>query len=139
VAKAHGYVIRTNSQGRAYSVKAGAAATATPDNKVYGNCGSSYLWEIAVGNHAVDVQTGFTVNIPAVVFWWRYWMHDRGGTSSHTFGGGLLRRYSWADDSRWGALTPGLANAWVDSGSDAILENGDVCSTAGPGGSTTIY
>jgi hypothetical protein len=139
VARAHGYVIRTDSHGRTYSVKVGAAATATPDNTVYGNCGSSYLYEYAVGNHAVDIQTGFSVNTPAVAFWWRYWMHDLGGTSSHTFGGGLDFRYSWADDSRWGALTRGPASAWVDSGSDAILDNGDVCSTAGPRDSTVIY
>jgi len=40
VAKAHGYVIHTDSHGRAYSVKAGTASAATPNNRVYGNCGS---------------------------------------------------------------------------------------------------
>lgn len=139
VARAHGYVIRTDSRGRTYSVKAGAAATATPDNVVGGNCGSSYLWEFGVGNHAVDVQTGFSVNTPAVIFWWKYWMRDPGGTSNHTFGGGLNFEYGWKDDSRWGALTPGPANAWVDGGSDAILVDGVVCTTAGPGDSTYIY
>lgn len=139
VAKAHGYVIRTDAQGRQYSVKAGAAANPTPDNRVYGNCGDSWLYELAVGNHAVDIRTGFDVNTPAVAYWWKYWMRDLGGTSSHTFAGGLAFRNTWDDDSRWGALTPGPANAWVDSGSDAILDNGDVCVTAGPADSTTIY
>lgn len=139
VARAHGYVIRTDSHGRMYSVKAGAATGPTPDNQVYGNCGSSYLYETAVGYHAVDVQTGFSVNVPAVAYWWRYWMNDPGGTSSHTFGGGLATRYNWADDSRWGALTPGPASAWVDGGSDAILVDGGVCTTAGPSDSTYIY
>jgi hypothetical protein len=144
VAQAHGYVIRTDARGRQYSVQAGAAAAAspaavTPDNAIGGNCGSSHLYEYAVGNHAVDIQTGFNVNTPAVAYWWKYWMRDPGGTSSHTFGGGLARRTSWADDSRWGALTPGPASAWVDTGSDALLENGDVCTSAGPSSSATIY
>jgi hypothetical protein len=137
VAKAHGYVIRTDAQGRQYSVKAGAAAI--PGNRVYGNCGDSWLYEIAVGNHAVDIRTGFDVNTPAVAFYWKYWMHDRGGTSSHDDGGGLAFRNTWEADDRWGALTPGPANAWVDSGSDAILDDGSVCVTAGPADSTTIY
>lgn len=142
VAKAHGYAIRTDAQGRQYSVKAGAAANAAPDDRVYGNCGDSWLYEFAVGNHAVDLETGFDVNTPAVAYWWRYWMHDLGGTTSHTYAGGLDFRNTWDNGpagQRWGALTPGPANAWVDSGSDAILDNGDVCATAGPADSTTIY
>ena len=43
VAKAHGYVIRTDAQGREYSVKAGTPDAVSPDNTVYGNCGSSYI------------------------------------------------------------------------------------------------
>jgi hypothetical protein len=140
VARAHGYVIRTDSHGRQYSVKAGAATAATPNNRVYGNCGSSYIFETPVGNHAVDIGTGFDVNTPAVAYYWKYWMADGGGTSSHTVGpNGLLRRTHWGENDRWGALTPGPADSWVDSGSDAILENGDVCSTAGPRDFTIIY
>ena len=139
VAKAHGYVIRTDAQGRQYSVKAGAPNVVSPDNTVYGNCGSSYLYEYAIGLDQVDIQTGFNVNTPAVAYWWEYSMRDGGGTSSHTRAGGLAARRSWGDDERWGALTRGPASAWVDSGSDAILENGDVCTSGGPSDSTTIY
>jgi hypothetical protein len=139
VAKAHGYVIRTDAQGREYSVKAGAPNVVSPDNTVYGNCGSSYITEVGIGLHQVDISTGFTVYTPAVAYWWEYSMHDGGGTSSHTRAGGLARRSSWADKERWGALTPGPASAWVNSGSDALLENGDVCTSAGPSSYTTIY
>jgi hypothetical protein len=139
VAKAHGYAIRTDAQGREFSVKAGAPAVATPDNTVYGNCGSSYMYEYGIGNHQVEIETGFNVSTPAVVVWWEYSMRDRGGTSSHTRGGGLDFQRRWADNERWGALTPGPASAWVNSGSDAILDNGDVCTSAGPSDTTTIY
>jgi hypothetical protein len=139
VAKAHGYSIRTDAQGRQYSVKAGAADAVSPNNVIDGNCGSSYIYEYAVGNHAVDIQTGFNITTPAVAYWWKYWMRDGGGTSSHTHGGGLALRTSWSDDERWGALTPGFATSWVDTGSDAILDNGGVCTSGGPSASTTIY
>ena len=139
VAKAHGYVIRTDAQGRQYSVKAGAPNVVSPDNTVYGNCGSSYLYEYAIGLDQVDIKTGFTVNTPAVAYWWEYSMRDGGGTSSHTRAGGLAARPGWDDKERWGALTRGPARAWVVSGSDAILVNGDVCTSGGPSDSTTIY
>jgi hypothetical protein len=35
-----------------------------------GNGGSSYLDEYAVGNQAVDIQTGFNITTPAVAYWW---------------------------------------------------------------------
>jgi hypothetical protein len=120
-------------------VRAGTSDAVSPDNVIDGNCGSSYLYEYAVGNHAVDIQTGFNITTPAVAYWWKYWMHDGGGTSSHTHGGGLALRTSWSDDERWGALTPGPASAWVDTGSDAILDDGGVCTSGGPSASTTIY
>jgi hypothetical protein len=139
VAKAHGYTIRTNAQGQQYSVKAGAADAVSPNGVVDGNCGSSYIYEYAVGNHGVDIQTGFNIYTPAVAYYWKYWMRDGGGTSSHSHAGGLALRTSWSDDERWGALTPGYATSWVDTGSDAILDNGGVCTSGGPSASTDIY
>ncbi len=139
VAKAHGYTIRTDAQGRQYSVKSGAGDAIGPNNVIDGNCGSSYIYEYAVGNHAVDIQTGFNITTPAVAYYWKYWMRDGGGTSSHSHGGGLALRTSWSDDERWGALTPGYATSWVDTGSDALLDNGGVCTSGGPSASTDIY
>jgi hypothetical protein len=139
VAKAHGYTIRTNAQGQQYSVAAGAANAVTPDNVVDGNCGTSYIYEYAVGNAAVDIQTGFSITTPAVAYYWKYWMRDGGGTSSHTHGGGLALRKTWDTDDRWGALTRGHATSWVDTGSDALLANGGVCTSGGPSASATIY
>src|ERR1700760_546612 len=68
VAKAHGYTIRTNAQGQQYSVKSGAAAAVSPNGVIDGNCGTSYIYEYAVGNHAVDIQTGFNIDAPAVAY-----------------------------------------------------------------------
>ena len=43
---------------------------------------------VGIGNHQVQITTGFTVSTPAVAYWWEYSMRDGGGTSSHTHGGG---------------------------------------------------
>ncbi|HEV2372098.1 MAG TPA: hypothetical protein VGS19_08015 [Streptosporangiaceae bacterium] len=139
VARAHGYVVRTDSHGREYTVKAGSKSGPTPNDTLYGNCGWSWMWEWGVGNRAATVETGFHVYTPAVAYYWQYWMEDNGGESSHTFAGGLAFRTDWGTINTWPGLTPGPAYAWVQTTSDAILDNGDVCSSAGPDDSTTIY
>ncbi|HEX6526108.1 MAG TPA: hypothetical protein VF070_39770 [Streptosporangiaceae bacterium] len=65
VAKAHGYVIRTDSHGRQYSVKAGAPAGVRPDDNpvIDGNCGYSFMWYSARGNHTVFVSTGCAIPV----------------------------------------------------------------------------
>ena len=139
VARAHGYVIRTDAHGREYSVKAGASPDVTPDNLVWGLCGFSYLYYNALGNSKVEVNTGFAVAGLAVIYWWKYWMQDLGGTSSHIHSGGLDFQSSWDTTDTWPGMTPGPSTAWVDTGSDAILSSGAVCSSGGPSDTTTIY
>lgn len=139
VAKAHGYVIRTDSHGREYTVKAGSRIGPTPNDTLYGNCGYSWMWEWGVGNRAATVETGFHVYTPAVAYYWQYWMEDNGGESTHTFAGGLADRSDWGNIATWPDLTPGPAEAWVQTNSDALLIDGVVCSSAGPEDSTTIY
>jgi hypothetical protein len=140
VAKAHGYVIRTDSQGRQYSVKAGAPAGVRPDDNpvIDGNCGYSFLWYSARGNHTVFVSTGFGLNQIAVSYWWKYFMRDPGGTSSHIHAGALEYLSSWSTGDTWGGMTPGPSEAWVDTGSDALLVSGGVCSSGGPSDSVYI-
>jgi hypothetical protein len=139
VARAHGYVIRTDSRGRQYSVKEGTKAGAVPATIVYGNCGYSWMFYDALGNRTVQVSTGFDVYAPAVLFWWQYTMVDNGGTSTHTHPG-VTFSYSWSTPPDvWGGMTPGYSFAFVNASSYAILSNGSICSSLGPWDSTDIY
>jgi hypothetical protein len=138
VAKAHGYVIRTDSHGRQYSVKAGATTGATPNTIITGDCGSSWIYYSAMGGRRVSVDTGFTVNTPAVWYWWEYWLVDNGGVSSHQYYGGLALRTRWSNTSIYGGMTPGYSYTYVDSASEAVLDNGGVCYTASPSAATNI-
>jgi hypothetical protein len=138
VARAHGYVIRTDSHGRQYSVKAGTKAGIIPRSVVYGDCGDSFLYYFNLGNRTVAVNTGFDVNFPAVYYWWKYYMVDKGGTSSHTHSGGLLLADSWSTRDQWGGMTPGPSYAFVAGNSYADLADGAVCTSGGPSDSITI-
>jgi hypothetical protein len=137
VARAHGYVIRTDSHGRQYSVKAGTKAGATPDNVVYGGCGDAFIYYYALGNRAVAVNTGWDVNFDAVYFSWKYYMVDRGGTSSHTHSGWLLQS-SWSTYDQWGGMTQGPSSAFVAANSYVDLADGVTCAPSGASASTTI-
>lgn len=141
VARAHGYVIRTDPRGRQYTAKKGTKAGATPDNWiVYGNCGYSWITYDALGNRRVVVNTGFDVYAPAIAYWWQYYMADNGGISSHTHPGLALSNF-WRlnPPDVWGGMTPGYSIAWVAASSYTILSNGAICSSLGPSASTDIY
>jgi hypothetical protein len=121
-------------------VKAGAAAGPTPDNDLGGNCGSSWIYETAIGGLRVSINTGFTSTLgPAVDYWWHYYMRDGGGLSDHTFSGTLAFRTSWSDVSTWPHLTAGDASSWVDPASMDITADGFVCYSAGPESEAIIY
>jgi ABC-type amino acid transport substrate-binding protein len=139
VAKAHGYEIRTDAQGRQYSVKIGSKATATPNNQIDGNCGSSYIYITgSAGPRTLSVDTGFNVIFPADSFYWRIWLTDNGGVSTHTWGGGLFLDTGWEHKETYRGMTPGPAYGNVDLNSDAILVDGEVCTTGGPWASALI-
>lgn len=144
VAAAHGYEIRTTPSGVQYSVKKGTPSTATPsiahpNTTIGGNCGSSYIDYNAVGNLSVKVQTGFNVDEPATSYWWLVVMKDNGGQSSHTWSGGLLLRTSWGVTRTFGGMTAGESDAYVSTGSSAILVDGSVCTSGGLEDFTWIY
>ena len=141
VAEQHGFEIRTTADGREYSVKKGTARNAgvSTDNVVYGNCGSSYLWYDAIGGSANQIRTGFTVNQAATSYWWLVVMRDDGGQSSRNWAGGLLLRTSWGVTSIARNMTHGFSDAYVSTGSSAILWNGAVCTSGGPSDFTWTY
>jgi hypothetical protein len=139
VAKAHGYEIRTDAQGRQYSVKAGSNAAPAPDNQIDGTCGSSYIYVTgAAGPRTLSVDTGFNVIFPADSYYWRIWLTDNGGVSTHSWAGGLFLDTGWEHKEKYSGMTPGPGYANVDLNSDAILVDGEVCTTGGPWASALI-
>ena len=140
VAAAHGYEIRTTSDGKQYSVPRGAPAAVAPHNVVSGDCGRSWVWEDGIGNAAVSLDTGFNVYTATVGRQWNVILDDNGGTSTQGFSGGPTGAY-WDSSRTVGGLTRGPGYAHINSnGSNfAILIDGNVCYSGGPSDSTTIY
>jgi hypothetical protein len=113
--------------------------TVTPDNRVGGNCGSSYIYvnERSDG-HPVHMDTGFDVVRPAVEYAW----HAHIAGDSHTgydydyhASGGLANRTGWHGqhgshkDYPRGTYAAGV---YTDGSSWALLNNGSVCYSGGP-------
>ncbi|SEC43327.1 hypothetical protein SAMN04489729_1562 [Amycolatopsis lurida] len=140
VAEAHGYEIRTRSDGTQYSVRKGAPADALPMNVVEGNCGRSWVWEDGIGNASVRLNTGFHVRNAVAARSWRVQLDDNGGTSTQPFSGGASGAY-WDETRIVPGLTrgPGYAVVRSDGSNFAILTDGAVCFSGGPSASTIIY
>ena len=135
VAEANGYEIRTRPDGTEYSAKKGDLST-QGSSTVVGNCGNSYveLWD-APGSGQADYRTGFNVSPAAISYTWWVIIRDNNGTSNRTYGGSLAARNSWTSGfERLGLYAGG--NAWatvIPEGSYAVLVNGAVCVSGGPG------
>jgi hypothetical protein len=142
IAAAHGYVIRRAADGREYAVKKGIRPA---DDPVFsGNCGVSYVYEYGIGNSAVELYTGYSVEEDGVTSViksaWRVQLDDRGGTSYKGWNpAGTPANGIWQVDVVVGGLTKGAARATVNPGNSyVIMANGVVCSSGGPWSSTTI-
>src|SRR5207247_705681 len=111
-----------------------------PNNDVGGNCGHSWIYEIALGGLRVQINTGFHVIAIAVSYEWKYWMGDQGGVTSHTHSGALAST-DWSILQTWAHLTAGSASAWVDTSGHAwaLLNTGAICVSGGPSDHTTIF
>ncbi len=144
VAAAHGYVIRTTPAGQQYAVKEGSSAVSvTPEDVSVGDCGISYVYEYGIGNRAVELYTGFSVEyegVTAVVDGhWQVRLSDRGGTSFKNWNVPATANGIWQVDQVVGGLTRGPAQAKVVSAASwALLANGAVCYSGGPSATTTI-
>ena len=135
VAEANGYEIRTRPDGTEYSVKKGEMST-QGSTTLTGNCGLSWveLWD-APGSGVADYRSGFKVTPAAISYSWWAIIRDFNGTSNRTRSGPLAARKDW--DTGWERL--GLfsgGNAWatvIPEGSYALLVDGTICGSAGPG------
>ncbi|GAB7188835.1 hypothetical protein ATKI12_8950 [Kitasatospora sp. Ki12] len=130
----------TNPDGSPYkATTAKATTTFSPDNVVEGNCGDSYLWVHAVGGYVSEIETGFDLNMGAVAYHWQVNRSDTWGSDSHSWGGGLGVDTSWHGE--WDVRSGGATweTAGVVPSSDALLWDGEICSSGGPSDTEWIF
>lgn len=143
VAQQHGYVIVTLPDGKQASIPealsklplARIEQAVGPYNRIYGNCGYSYIYLYRNGgSFNYRVSTGFHVNTAAVAYHWQYRIQGPLSIYNKTFthAGGLFFRHDWsAVDYRSTQGHHGRFKAQViRAGSDVILDNGSVCVSA---------
>jgi hypothetical protein len=115
------------------------ARTVSPNNRVNGNCGSSYIYvnERSSGR-PVHMDTGFDVVRPAVEYAWHAHISGDSHTGydyNYTASGGLANRVGWHGqhgshkDYPHGTYAAGV---YADGSSWALLNNGSVCYSGGP-------
>ncbi|WP_101378236.1 hypothetical protein [Kitasatospora sp. GP30] len=114
---------------------------AAPRNTVWGNCGSSWVYES--GNEqsrGIWLEAGFSITIgsPIVEFIWSVQLTDGGGASYKNFHGTSPTSSYWNNEQYVYGLTPGPASAQVTAGSLVALANGDVCTNNTPSDNTVI-
>jgi hypothetical protein len=137
VARAHGFIVRTNKAGKQYVVKGGTTGV-SPDDVVGGDCGESYMWLNADGSDYTTAVTGFDLNTAAISYYWHIAVVDGAGTAYHNWGGALAFDESWADAwTSWHSVT-GYSWAQVLFGT-ALLWNGEVCTSGDPWDWAYVY
>lgn len=137
VARAHGFVVRTNAAGKQYVARKGSTGV-SPNDVVSGDCGSSYMYLYPDGGDYTTAVTGFNVTGPAVSYGWNIVVVDDAGTAHHSWGGGLAFDSSWSGSwTSWHSVS-GYSWAEVVSGW-AVLWDGDICTSLYPSDSTYVY
>lgn len=141
VARAHGYKIITR-----HGVKMSVSAVhpnrnLRPDNTVYGNCGKSWLY-LSPGTLKFYYYTGFAVNSPAYDYHWvvhlygpNFWEQSRTWNGAMS---GTVKRFPSSGDYTVVVDDTGYYRGAVDTGSYAILDNGNVCYSGGPTSTTFV-
>jgi hypothetical protein len=147
VAAEHGYsttayaALPRTSTANVTSGQVGAATSGgqvTPNNTVYGSCGSSWLY-LSGGNNEYRTATGFSVVNIAVLFgWWVDVWGPYGFYRQHSWGSGYFSS-SWATSPWFPVDDSGYYTAQVNGGSYAVLIDGRVCTSLGPASSTSVY
>ncbi|MDG4832021.1 hypothetical protein O7627_22320 [Solwaraspora sp. WMMD1047] len=139
VAKANGYEIRTDENGREYSVPKGSApdyrpAEAVVQDERVGNCGRSFVYLYGLGNHQAEIHTGWRLNSGmsgAVQQTWSVSVLDDYGVSIKRFDRLHASEHSW---QAWHTFTAG-GPTWVTAEvivGTVVLWNGTICFALGP-------
>ena len=149
VANANGYDVRVDAQGRQYVVPAGtktsAAIEAVPENKVTGNCGSSWMYYNAIGHRATkpkymaNFNSGYQVTRPTIAGNWLMYFQDKAGIGLITKLGATHGTSYWNDQETTYHSVTGASEAWVSTDSWVELNNGAICTSGGPSAATTLY
>ncbi|SDJ83046.1 hypothetical protein SAMN04488074_103321 [Lentzea albidocapillata subsp. violacea] len=135
VAKANGYEIRTDEQGRQYSVKLGEVGTQSQNGgRLYGDCGNSWVRVNGIGRRVARLETSWDVILPVVAFEWHITVIDTAGVSSQDWGPRPGPGSTHWQDSR---DLPGMAVGTVDAqvtptASKVQMNNGAWCYSGGP-------
>ena len=150
VAKANGYKIVTYANGDEQAVpvhpkaglrdspllvktkSGGLHADNSSTDGIYGNCGYSWITSTQTGTNQIKIQSGFNVAPAAVYFNWFVSLNDANGSSTQGAGGYLDFDPSWT--GTWTDLYQyeySIDEVLSDE-SFATLDNGEVCSSAGP-------
>jgi hypothetical protein len=142
VAKAHGYTVRTDAQGKQYVAKLGSAAV-TPQNTVAGPCGNSWVTYTAIGGKAASLGTGYVLNpdygLPVSGFW-EVAVVDDAGTGYVENSNPVTGSFYWDDNYTTYHSVTGYSYAEVVSdNSYVITDEGWLCYSAAPSANTTLY
>lgn len=105
-----------------------------------GNCGSSTITFVPVGNRQGKMATSFVTNAPAASFDWNVSFVDNFGASHQRYGDAFYFSSSWASPVFTFTGGGGPTRAHVETpDSSALLVTGVLCSSLGPTESAIIY
>jgi hypothetical protein len=150
VAKAHGYKIVTYADGDQQSVPVNSKSglpkspllvrerdgVISPDNsgteKIYGNCGYSFITSTQTSTNHIEIQSGFGVAPAAIYYQWFISLNDANGSSTQSAGGYLAGDLTWTGTWKNLYQYEYSIDEVLSDDSYATLDNGEVCSSAGP-------
>jgi hypothetical protein len=147
VAKAHGYQIRTDAQGRQYAVTSGTSlnAAVSPENRVGGSCGASWMYYNAIGHRPTaprfmaNYTSGYQVILPTIAGTWLMYFQDRAGIGTITRFNATNGSTYWNNSGTTYHSLTGRSEAWVSTSSWVELDDGAICTSGGPSAVTNLY
>lgn len=155
VATANGYETRVISAGQTVTVKIGqptstgmvppaaalgsaAGRVITPYGTVSGRCGTSSVFLSNSSSLKYRVDTGWYVVSPAISYSWSVAVTAPKYSKTHTWGGGLLLRQTWAGSATATISTSQRGDFYAYTSGTVVLANGAKCSSAHPTDIETI-